>query len=71
MSGAANGYARPPASEKPMDTRLYETGAGLPPAGQAAPHGGLARSEFFGRLRPPMQNGTGKVPGAKSRGGAS
>lgn len=65
MSGPTNGYARPPASEKPMDTRRYETGAGLPPAGQVAPHGGMARTEYFGRLRIPMQNGTGKEPAAK------
>jgi hypothetical protein len=65
MSGAANGYARPPASEKRMDTRLYETGAGLPPAGQVAPDGGLRRTEFFGRLRIPMQNGTGKEQAPK------
>jgi hypothetical protein len=36
----------------------------LPPAGQIAPHGGVARTEFFGRLRIPMQNGTGKRGGA-------
>jgi hypothetical protein len=42
-----------------MDTRIRE-GEGLPAAGQVAPHGGEARTEFFGRLKIPMQNGTGK-----------
>lgn len=37
----------------------------LPPAGQVAPAGGAARTEFFSRLKIPMQNGTGKT-GAKS-----
>jgi hypothetical protein len=67
MNRPTNGYARPPASDKPMDTRLYETGAGLPAAGQVAPDGGLRRTEFFGRLRIPMQNGTGKEQASKGR----
>jgi hypothetical protein len=65
MSGPANGYERPQRSNRPMDSRLYETGAGLPPAGQVAPHGGMDRTGFFGGLRIPMQNGTGKEPAAK------
>lgn len=31
----------------------------LPAAGQVAPQGGAARTEFFSRLRIPMQSGTG------------
>jgi hypothetical protein len=31
----------------------------LPSAGQIAPRGGTARTEFFSRLRVPMQSGTG------------
>lgn len=34
----------------------------LPAAGQVAPPGGVARTEFFSRLKPPMENGTGKAP---------
>lgn len=45
------------------ERRLYEAGPGnLPPAGQVAPHGGVKRTEFFGGLKVPMQNGTGKRP---------
>lgn len=33
----------------------------LPARGQVAPPGGVERTEFFSRLKPPMQNGTGKV----------
>lgn len=40
--------------------------AKLPPAGQVAPLGGAARTAFFAALKIPMQNGTGKAPGAKS-----
>jgi hypothetical protein len=40
-------------------------GSMLPPAGQVAPQGGPRRTEFFARLKPPMENGTGKAPGAK------
>jgi hypothetical protein len=42
-----------------MDERIRPD-EGLPPAGQVAPHGGEARTEFFGRLKIPMQNGVGK-----------
>lgn len=38
----------------------------LPPAGQVAPSGGAARTAFFSALQVPMQNGTGKAPGAKA-----
>lgn len=58
MSGS-NGYERPKPSVKPMDKRLYDT-PGLPAAGQVAPHGGIGRTDWFGRLKIPMQNGTGK-----------
>lgn len=37
----------------------------LPGAGQVAPPGGVARTEFFSRLKPPMQNGTGDPAKAK------
>lgn len=45
-----------------MVTRGYDT-PGLPPAGQVPPHGGMARTEFFGGLKIPMVNGMPK--GAK------
>jgi hypothetical protein len=37
----------------------------LPAAGQVAPPGGVERTEFFSRLKPPMENGTGKAKGSK------
>jgi hypothetical protein len=55
----ANGHVRPPKSDRPMDRRLHER-PGLTRAGEVAPHGGVERTEFFGRLRIPMVNGTGK-----------
>jgi hypothetical protein len=39
----------------------------LPGAGQIAPAGGAQRTEFFSRLHPPMENGTGKAPGPKGK----
>jgi hypothetical protein len=58
---ATNGNGQPekPAPARTMDTRIRE-GEGLPASGQVAPHGGEARTEFFGRLKIPMQNGVGK-----------
>jgi hypothetical protein len=60
MSAAnGNGEREKAAPARTMDTRIRE-GEGLPAAGQVAPHGGEARTEFFGRLKIPMQNGVGK-----------
>lgn len=39
----------------------------LPGAGLAAPAGGVQRTEFFGRLRIPMFNGTGKPAAVKAK----
>jgi hypothetical protein len=49
----------------PDGLAVYETGAGLPPAGQVAPHGGMDRTGFFGRAADPdlpkAPQGTGGI----------
>lgn len=65
MTRPANGVERLPWSDRPLAKVRVRDTPGLPPAGQVAPHGGVERSEFFGRLRIPMQNGTGKPEGKR------
>lgn len=61
-----NGQPKP-APSRSMDVRVRED-EGLAPAGHAAPHGGEARTEFFGSLRIPMQSGTGNPNAAYPKG---
>jgi len=71
MPAIVNGSAPTPLSVEQADKArakrkaLVKPRPGLPPAGQVAPDGGIERTEFFSRLKPPMENGTGKAPGAK------